>query len=101
MMRPMSNIRGGYREGSGRKQGFSAKKAEETREVLAQMVMKEIVPIGEALITKAKGGDVQAIRELFDRAFGKPLQTNLTTLAGRTESITGMRIMFDPAFKKD
>jgi len=47
-------MRGGYREGSGRKQGFAAKKAEEAREILAGMVISEIVPTGEALIAKAK-----------------------------------------------
>jgi hypothetical protein len=32
------------------------------------MIMCEIKPIGEALIGKAKKGDVLAVRELFDRA---------------------------------
>lgn len=67
--------RGGKREGAGRKKGFAALQAEEARRILADMVMKEIVPIGVALIAKAKKGDVFAIRELFDRAFGKPLVT--------------------------
>lgn len=39
------------------------------------MVMCEIKPIGKALIFKAKKGDVAAIRELFDRAFGKVPQS--------------------------
>lgn len=69
------NMHGGYREGSGRKQGFAAKNAEEAREVLSAMVMRNIEPIGEALIEKAKKGDVTAIRELFDRAFGKAIQS--------------------------
>jgi hypothetical protein len=69
-------MRGGYREGAGRKKGFAAKNAEESRRVLSEMVMVEIVPIGEALIAKAKKGDVIAIRELFDRAFGKSPQTS-------------------------
>ncbi len=64
-------MRGGYRQNAGRKQGFSAKNAEEARRVLSAMVMREIEPIGKALIAKAKKGDVTAIRELFDRAFGK------------------------------
>ena len=37
--------------------------------------MREIQPIGQALISKAKKGDVAAVRELFDRAFGKAPQT--------------------------
>ena len=67
-------MRGGYRDGAGRKRGFSAMTAEEARKVLAEMVMQEIVPIGEALIARAKNGEVPAIRELFDRAFGKAPQ---------------------------
>ena len=67
-------MRGGYRENAGRKKGFAAKSAEEARRVIAEMVMKEIVPIGKALISKAKKGDVVATRELFDRAFRKSAQ---------------------------
>lgn len=66
---------GGKRIGAGRKKGFSAKTAEEARKVLAEMVVQEIGPIGEALIARAKNGEVAAIKELFDRAFGKALQT--------------------------
>lgn len=67
-------MRGGKRLGSGRKKGYAAKEAEEARHILAGMVAKEIVPIGEALIEKAKKGDVAAVRELFDRAWGKAMQ---------------------------
>ncbi len=68
-------MRGGYRAGAGRKQGFAAKNAEKARQILSKMVMREIEPIGEALISKAKKGDVSAVRELFDRAFGKSAQS--------------------------
>jgi len=64
-------MRGGTRPNAGRKKGFAAKNAEEARRILSEMVMREIEPIGRALISKAKKGDVIAIRELFDRAFGK------------------------------
>lgn len=64
-------MKGGYRAGAGRKQGFAAKNAEEARRILSEMVMRDITPIGEALIAKAKKGDVIAVRELFNRAFGK------------------------------
>ena len=40
----------------------------------SHMVMREIKPIGKALIDKAKKGDVTATRELFDRAFGRAPQ---------------------------
>ncbi|MBI2004894.1 hypothetical protein HYS79_01880 [Patescibacteria group bacterium] len=69
-------MRGGYRQGAGRKQGFAAKSAEETRRILSEMVMSEIKPIGKALIAKAKKGDVMAVRELFDRAWGKAPQVS-------------------------
>ena len=57
--------------GAGRKQGFSAKNAEEARNLLSEMVLREIQPIGDALLAEAREGDIPAIRELFDRAFGK------------------------------
>lgn len=87
---------GGYREGAGRKQGFAAKNAEEARRVLSEMVMREIEPIGEALISKAKNGEVIAIRELFDRAFGKAPQTAKIDLAESRPIV----IEFHSSFKK-
>jgi len=68
-------MRGGYRENAGRKKGYSALNAEEARRVFSEMIMAEIKPIGEALIVKAKNGDVMAIKELFDRAFGRSVQS--------------------------
>lgn len=68
-------MRGGYRNGAGRKKGFSAKSAEEARRILSEMVMREINPIGEALITKAKNGEIPAIKELFDRTWGRAPQS--------------------------
>lgn len=94
-------MRGGYREGSGRKQGFAAKKAEEAREILAGMVISEIVPIGEALIAKAKTGDVSAIKELLDRAFGKAPQTNKIDLSETVRPVPILGgLTFDAAFRE-
>ena len=73
-------MQGGKRDGAGRKPGFAAKNAEKAREVLSEMVMREIQPIGAVLIAKAKDGDVTAARELFDRAFGKASQTSKVDL---------------------
>lgn len=67
-------MRGGYRAGAGRKKGFAAKNAEEARRVLSGRIAQEIVPISEALISKAKNGDIRAIHELFDRAWGRAPQ---------------------------
>jgi len=69
--------RGGYRPGAGRKKDSKEKQTlvkEAALLELRQMVLAEIQPIAEALITKAKTGDIPAIKELFDRAFGKAPQ---------------------------
>ncbi len=67
-------MKGGKRIGAGRKKGFAAKNAEEARILLSSRVLEEIGPICEALIKKAKKGNIHAIRELFDRAWGKSPQ---------------------------
>lgn len=67
-------MRGGYRAGAGRKRGFAAKNAEEARKLLSERVWREIAPISDALISKAKEGDIRAIHELFDRAWGRAPQ---------------------------
>lgn len=90
-------MRGGYRQNAGRKQGVSSKNAEEARRVLSEMVMREIQPIGEALIAKAKNGEVSAIRELFDRSFGKAPQS---LILDATERVEGLQIFFDKSFEK-
>lgn len=69
-------MKGGYRPGAGRKKGFAARSSEDARRVFAGMLMAEIKPIAEALITKAKSGDVSAAKELFDRSWGKPIQSS-------------------------
>jgi hypothetical protein len=56
------------------------------------MVFNEITPIGQKLIAKAKTGDVQAVKELFDRAFGKAPQA-ITGADGRD-----LKIIFDAVF---
>ena len=87
--------RGGYRKGAGRKKGYAAKGAEEARRILSEMVMREIKPIGIALIKKAKKGDITAARELFDRAFGKASQLTEIDLSNKTSPgpILGMTIV--------
>lgn len=76
-------MRGGYREGSGRRQGFAAKNAEDARKMLSERLIQEIGPIGDALILKAKKGDIQAIKELFDRAWGRSPQSAKIENGGR------------------
>ncbi|MCX6788223.1 MAG: hypothetical protein NT108_03630 [Candidatus Kaiserbacteria bacterium] len=67
-------MRGGYRAGAGRKRGFAAKLAEDARILLSERVAQEIGPISDALISKAKNGDIRAVHELFDRAWGRARQ---------------------------
>ncbi|RJQ34523.1 hypothetical protein C4556_02180 [Candidatus Parcubacteria bacterium] len=67
-------MRGGYRAGAGRKKGFAAKNAEEARKYLSERVAEEIEPITTSLINRAKTGDIRAIHELLDRAWGRPTQ---------------------------
>lgn len=93
-------MRGGYRQNAGRKIGFAAKNSEEARRILSEMVMKEIRPIGEALILRAKNGEVPAVRELFDRAFGKCIPDyNMSLGEGRNSQGAGMKIYFDSTFR--
>ncbi len=86
--------RGGKRPGAGRKKGYAAKTAEETRKVIAELVSKDITPITKALIKKAKQGDVRASSLLFDRAFGK--QTNEPKNQTFSFNVAEMRERYKP-----
>ncbi len=84
-------MRGGYRAGAGRKRGFAAKNAEEARKLLSERVTQEIGPISEALISQAKKGDIRAIKELFDRAWGRAPQATAEELSQEGMSIVVIR----------
>lgn len=80
----------------GRPKGALAKstlQALSAKAKLVAMVEGEIEPLTMALIEKGRGGDVAAIRELFDRAFGKAPQA----ITG--EDGGALKIMFDSVFK--
>lgn len=66
-------MRGGYRENSGRKKGFSAIEAESARKFIVEQVNASLEPIISKLIQLAKKGDLRAIQILFDRAYGRPI----------------------------
>lgn len=66
-------MRGGYRENSGRKRGYSAIEAEKAREFIVGRVQESLEPIVASLVRKAVEGDLKATQLLFDRAYGKPL----------------------------
>jgi hypothetical protein len=63
---------GGKRPGAGRKKGFSGIEAEKAREYIAKRLAKALDPILDALIERAKAGDIRAAHELLDRAYGRP-----------------------------
>ena len=65
---------GGYRPGSGRKKGMASIYAEEFRDMAAKAVIDNAPVILKALLVKAKTADIAAIKELFDRAFGRAPQ---------------------------
>lgn len=67
-------MRGGYREGAGRKVGFAAKNAEEARRYLSQRVMEDIEPLADLMLGKAKAGNIRALQLLLDRAWGRSRQ---------------------------
>lgn len=87
-------MRGGFRQNAGRKQGFSAKKAEEARRLLSEQLAEEIEPITKVLISQAKKGNMRAIKELFDRAWGRPQQEEWSHMS------EGLKISFDKSFNK-
>lgn len=92
----MSN--GGKREGAGRPKGKLAKstlEALEVKQLYVEKAKEYALPILNALVNKALTGDVQAIREFNDRAYGKAPQA-ITGADGEA-----LRIIFDQTFKKD
>ena len=68
---------GGPRPNSGRKVGYRAPhtlKTEVLRATLIKQYEENALEINKALIDKAKTGEVAAIKELFDRVWGKSMQ---------------------------
>jgi len=80
---------GGVRAGAGRPIANHTILVAEARKALIDAYMKEQVVIDAALVEKAKTGDVPAIKELYDRVYGKSLQTN--------ENINVKKVRFDDA----
>lgn len=68
---------GGKRKGAGRKKGSKAShtlEAQAVKQLYIEKAQEYALPILEALVAKALEGDVSAIREFNDRAFGKAPQ---------------------------
>lgn len=71
-------MKGGPQPGAGRPKGCKAGhtiQAEKAREYIIKRVTEELEPIINVLIQKAKSGETMAIKELLDRAYGKPKET--------------------------
>lgn len=83
--------KGGRPKGSVAKSTLEALKA---KEELIKAYLDNIKPINKALIEKAKEGDMQAIKELHDRVYGKAVQPIEGDLKATLE------ITFDPVFKQ-
>lgn len=66
--------KGGKREGAGRKIANHTIAIAEARKRLVEEYLKVQGPIDQALIKKAKDGEIPAIKELYDRVYGKSLQ---------------------------
>jgi hypothetical protein len=84
-------MRGGYRENSGRKKGFSALESEKAREYIVKQVNASLGLIIKNLIKKSIDGDIKATQILFDRAFGKPI----TPFEATIESSPSISIILD------
>lgn len=94
---------GGARPGAGRKKGTAAMEAEKARAYIALRIGEYMPIIFDALVSKAKTGDVPAIKELFDRGFGKPQQAVDLTSKGEkidnSDQVKTLSTKFDAFFK--
>ncbi len=77
--------RGGKRPNSGRPKGSLAShtiQAQALKQRLVKRVLEEQEPIIEALIKQAKEGQIQALKEVFERVLGKVINTNVEIESG-------------------
>lgn len=74
----MANGHGGKRVGAGKPKGTLNKSTIEKHEALRlfrQRITEEMEPLMRAHIMAALGGDVRALKELWDRLFGPPKES--------------------------
>lgn len=88
----------------GRKPGARTLEAHKAREYIAKNVGLYMPMIFQALVDKAKTGDVPAVKELFDRAFGKAFQQmDMTSRGEKIDTVQNAKEIsqkFDEFFKK-
>jgi hypothetical protein len=68
---------GGKREGAGKPRGALASHTVEAQELKKQLIaeyVKRRAKIDKALLDQAEQGNIPAIKELYDRVFGKSVQ---------------------------
>ena len=70
----MAGNQGLHSAENGKKGGRPKLEATKLREALIAMANKHAKELAEALRLKAISGDVPALKEVFDRGIGKPLQ---------------------------
>jgi hypothetical protein len=96
---------GGRRPGAGRPKGSKAKhtiQGEAYRAALISAVLKEKAPLIQALIAKAIGGDVPALKEINDRVLGKSTESiDLTTQGDKLQMPTLIKVVELPTKPKD
>lgn len=72
------NIKGQFEKGNslsvGNKSHTNEKAKALKKALLEAITEKDIKKIGKKLVSKAKGGDVPATKELFDRLWGRAIQ---------------------------
>lgn len=78
---------GGIRPGQGRKKAQRTIGTEQFREYLVAEVMRERVPLIKVLMDSGKAGNINAIKELFDRAFGKSKESVDVTSKGESINV--------------
>ena len=77
----------------GRPKGSHTIQAEKAKAELIKTYIANIQPINEALINKAKEGDIQAIKELHDRVYGRSINpVELSGKNGGAIEISGVEI---------
>lgn len=87
---------GGAREGAGRPKSKATIATQKARELFCVRLERDFDVIYTALLTKASDGDVPAIRELFDRGWGKAV----TPIISEDEEGNRTPLVFDVIFKE-
>lgn len=95
--------RGGRMPGAGRPKGAlggHTLKAMATKQAFIDAIERNLEPILKSLMRQAKKGNVMAIKEMLDRAWGKPAQAIVGDSTNRTP-IPILYVSSDNSDKKD